>query len=149
LAKTLITIKELSDSTLKKSSLIAVISAKKANSCWQILKDIKPQQTSLEKFITRGGLPPAYLQRDNSARQEWFRGYIKSYLERDVRDLSRIQRLYEYQKFLSLLAYRCAQILNRSDLARDCGIPYTTAAHFLIYSLPPFKFFLSSHIIEI
>jgi predicted AAA+ superfamily ATPase len=59
-----------------------------------------------------------------------------------VRDLSRIQRLYEYQKFLSLAAFRCGQILNRADLARDAGLAYTTAGHFLDLLLATFQVFL-------
>ncbi len=137
-----LTILESYSSTLSKPKLIDIISAKSAKKCWEILNSIKPKALPLEKYIFRGGFPPAYLEDNNQARQGWFKGYVRTYLERDVRDLSRIQRLYEYQKFLSLLAYRSAQILNRSGLARDCGVPYTTAGHFFDLLLATFQIFL-------
>ncbi len=121
---------------------IEIVSCSNANKCWNLLNDIKPQKISLEKVVFRGGYPTAWLEPDNISRQEWFKGYVRTYLERDVRDLSRIQRLYDYQKFLSLTAFRSSQVLSRSDLARDSGIPYTTASHYFDLLLATYQIFL-------
>jgi len=118
-----------------------ILKIKSAKKCWEFLQQIKPRSFSLEEFIIKGGLPPAYLEKNNQMRKVWFDGYIKTYLERDVRDLSRIRNLYEYQKFLSLLAFRCAQILRKSEIARDSGIPYTTAGHFFDLLLATYQIF--------
>lgn len=133
---------EVSGSDLAKPKLIEIIRSGNAEKCWKFLSDITPKSLSLEKYIVRGGLPPAYLESDHQVRQEWFKGYVRTYLERDVRDLSKIQKLYEYQKFLTLLAFRSAQIFNKSEVARDCGIPYTTAGHFFDLLLATFQVFL-------
>lgn len=121
---------------------IKIIFSKSARQCWNILKKLKSQKINFEKLVFRGGYPTAWLEANDSDRQEWFKGYVRTYLERDVRDLARIQRLYDFQKFLSLAAFRCSQILNRSDLAKDAGIPYTTANHFFDLLLKSFQVFL-------
>ena len=125
-----------------KPKLMDILAARTSRQCWRILSGIKPRPIPLEKYIWRGGLPPAFLLGNDQARQEWFKGYVRTYLERDVRDLSRIQRLYEYQKFLTLLAFRSAQIFNKSEVARDCGVPNTTAGHYLDLLLATFQVFL-------
>ncbi|MBL7198213.1 MAG: ATP-binding protein [Candidatus Omnitrophica bacterium] len=127
---------------LKKPKLVDIISADTPQRCWDILHSRKPKRFVLERTIFRGGYPDAWLTNDDESRLAWFKGYVRTYLERDVRDLSRIQKLYEYQKFLTLAAFRCAQILNRSNLARDAGIAYTTASHFLDLLLATFQIFL-------
>jgi len=132
----------LAGADLVKPKLMDILAARTGKQCWQILSGIKPQPMPLERYIWRGGLPPAFLLRNDRARQEWFKGYVRTYLERDVRDLSRIQRLYEYQKFLTLLAFRSAQIFNKSEVARDCGVPNTTAGHYLDLLLATFQVWL-------
>ena len=121
---------------------IEIIKSKNAKNCWDYLNSFKPHKIDFKKLIFRGGFPEAWFINDTSLRQEWFKGYIRTYLERDVRDLSHIQRLYDYQKFLSLSAFRCSQILNRAELAKDSGIPYTTANHYLDLLLATFQVFL-------
>ena len=137
-----ITIMEALRRDLAHPAIGHIIKAKTAKQCWDTLNGIKPPEFSIEKHIVSGGLPPAYLEKNNEARQVWFKGYVRTYLERDVRDLSRIQKLYEYQKYLSLLAFRSAQIFNKAEVARDCGIPYTTAGHFFDLLLATFQVFL-------
>ena len=137
-----ITIMEALRRDLAHPALGHIMRAKTAKQCWDTLNSIKPSKFSIEKYVVRGGLPPAYLEKNNEARQAWFKGYVRTYLERDVRDLSRIQKLYEYQKYLSLLSFRSAQIFNKAEVARDCGIPYTTAGHFFDLLLATFQVFL-------
>ena len=52
----------------------------------------------------------------------WFRSYIQTYLERDVRSISAIKDLATFRRFLSLLASRSGAILNKTDLAAPLGI---------------------------
>jgi predicted AAA+ superfamily ATPase len=122
--------------------LIKVLQAKSAENCWKILKQLKPNQVPLKKLIFRGGYPSAWLENNDHLRQAWFKGYVSSYLERDIRDISRIKNLYEYRKFLALAAFRCGQLLSKSDLARDCGISYSTANHFFNLLLSTFQIFI-------
>ncbi|MEW5758826.1 MAG: ATP-binding protein [Candidatus Omnitrophota bacterium] len=137
-----LTIYEIYSTSLNTPKAIEIITSKTGNACWKILTDLKITKLPLEKILFNGGYPTAWLEANDSLRQEWFRSYIRTYLERDVRDLSRIQKLFEYQKFLALTAFRSAQILERSNLAKDAGIPYTTAGHFFDLLIATFQLFL-------
>ena len=106
---------------------------------WKALNSFDHKEMPLEKYIFKGGYPDVWLEKNTARIGDWFKNYIKTYLERDIRDLSNIHNLYEFRKFLSLLALRCGQILNKADLARDAGIPYTTAAQFFNLLLASFQ----------
>lgn len=137
-----LTIFEIYSSLKEEPKIVKMISCRRADKCWEFLNSISYTSFNLEETIFRGGYPSAWLNNNDKARQEWFKAYVRTYLERDVRDLSRIRRLYDYQKFLTLTAFRCGQVLNRSDLARDAGIPNTTANHFFDLLLATFQVFL-------
>jgi predicted AAA+ superfamily ATPase len=51
---------------------------------------------------------------------------MQTYLERDVRAISSLRDLTTFCRFLSLLASRCGQILNRTDLAVPLGVTVPT-----------------------
>jgi predicted AAA+ superfamily ATPase len=136
------TIFELTSNLKSTPNPVEIIKLENASSCWNYLNSLNPKKIDFKKIILNGGFPEVWFIKDDVLKQEWFKGYVRTYLERDVRDLSRIQRLYDYQKFLSLCAFRCSQILNRSELAKDSGIPYTTANHYLDLLLATFQIFL-------
>jgi uncharacterized protein len=70
--------------------------------------------------LLRGGFPEV-LARPRAAKA-WFGSYIQTYLERDVRSISGVQDLTTFRRFLSLLASRHGQVLNKSDLAAPLGM---------------------------
>ena len=81
-----------------------------------------------------------------SAASLWFRSYIQTYLERDVRAISDIRDLATFRRFLSLVASRCGQMLNKTDLAAPLGVSVPTISQWLsilettaqILLVPPF-----------
>lgn len=79
--------------------------------------------------VRRGGFPEV-LSRP-SAAATWFRSYIQTYLERDVRAATDIRDLATFRRFMGLLASRCGQMLNRSDLAAGLGVTVPTISHWL------------------
>ncbi|MFQ5506605.1 MAG: ATP-binding protein, partial [Planctomycetota bacterium] len=91
-----------------------------------------------------GGMPAVAVQKGD--RDLWFKGYEQTYLERDVRSLSRISDLIAFRSFLRLAGLRTAQLLNQSALARDARISAATAtswmsvleASFVVERLPPY-----------
>jgi len=121
---------------------IDILSCNNYNDCWNLLNKNNGREIPLEKFAFRGGLPPAWIENDDAARIRWFEGYVRTYLERDVRDLSQVRRLYDFKKFLSLMAFRAGQIFNMANISREAGIPYTTAVHFFDLLLATFQIFL-------
>lgn len=70
--------------------------------------------------VLRGGFPEV-LARPRAASL-WFQSYIQTYIERDVRQISRIRDLATFRRFIALVASRCGQLLNRTDLAAPLGM---------------------------
>ena len=78
------------------------------------------------KMLCCGGFPPALDIDEDAARGMWFGGYVQTYLERDLRQLSNVGSLGDFQTLMRLAAGRTARLLNESDLARDAGITQPT-----------------------
>jgi predicted AAA+ superfamily ATPase len=77
-------------------------------------------------WLLRGGYPPA-LQIDSEAdRGWWFAAYIQTYLERDLRQLSAVSSLPDFQRVMVLSAQRTGKLLNQADLARDAALSHST-----------------------
>ena len=82
-------------------------------------------------WLLRGGFPPA-LQMDSDAdRGLWFAAYIQTYLERDLRQLSAVSSLPDFQRLMALAAQRTGKLLNQADLARDAALSHPTAHRYL------------------
>jgi uncharacterized protein len=96
--------------------------------------------------ILTGGLPPAALSPAGGVA-EWFRGYVQTYVERDVRQLSQVGDLVAFRNLAQLAALRTGQMLVMSSLGRDARLNAATAsrylglleASFLIRRLPAFR----------
>jgi len=84
-----------------------------------------------ESWVVRGGFPDALKAEDDAVRDLWFAGYVQTYLERDLRQLSNVGSLVDFQRLMRLLAHRTARPLNQSDVARDAGLPQPTAHRYL------------------
>ncbi len=86
---------------------------------------------SLGRELLFGGMPRAVLARTATERSLWFDGYLQTYLERDLRDLSQIASLPDFKRLMGLAAARIGQLLNQTDLARDAGLSQATAHRYL------------------
>jgi uncharacterized protein len=79
--------------------------------------------------LLNGGFPEVL--RNPSIRRTWFRSYLQTYLERDVRAVSSIRDLATFRRFLALLASRHGQILNKTDIAAPLGVSVPTVTAWL------------------
>jgi len=61
---------------------------------------------------------PALVTGQVSDRDLFYRSYVQTYLERDVRELTQVGDLNAFGRFLRAVAARTAQMLNYTDLAR-------------------------------
>ncbi len=95
--------------------------------------------------IWRGSYPAIALN-DKADRDLFYRSYIQTYLQRDIRDLANVGDEGTFLKFLRAAAARTGQLLNMSDMARDADVSVTTAKRWLsileasgiIYLLEPY-----------
>lgn len=81
--------------------------------------------------LTRGGYPEAIQRETDDRRAAWFASYISTLLQRDVRDLARVDALHALPNLLKLLAARASGLLNLADVGRDAGLPHTTLTRYL------------------
>lgn len=72
---------------------------------------------NLADRIVAGGFPAALVRRTIRRRDAWYRDYIETQIQRDVRDLSRIRSLETLPRLLALAASQTARIINIADLA--------------------------------
>lgn len=91
---------------------------------------VLPPSAILESIL-RGGYPPVWLLPDLEHSREWLKSYLQTYIQRDIRDLSQVQDLSLFHRFVQLLAGRTARLVNYSELGRDLGINYKTVQHYL------------------
>lgn len=85
-------------------------------------------------FIVRlaaGGYPEALQRRSGRRREAWFDNYLATILQRDVRDLSRIEGLSELPNLMQLLAIRSGGLLNIAELSRTSKIAQSTLQRYL------------------
>jgi predicted AAA+ superfamily ATPase len=87
-------------------------------------------KAGLENAILHGGFPELHANPDIDP-VAFYNSYLATYLERDVRSLASVGSLRDFERFLRACALRSANLLNKSDLARDVGIAPSTANQWL------------------
>lgn len=96
------------------------------------LKTSRPSSIKLDvaQWILLGNYPELSA---NPAvdRKLWCNSYIATYLERDVRNMTQVGDLNQFERFLKMCAIQTGQILNLAELARDIGISAPTAKKWL------------------
>lgn len=89
------------------------------------LQDGGGAKQSLDQLMLQGGYPAVHARKLDPTR--YYADYVGSYIERDVRSLSAVQDLGNFQRFMRMCAARTGQLLNLNSLANDCGISHPTA----------------------
>jgi len=85
---------------------------------------------AVEDFLVRGGYPELHRRPDLDA-WGFYRSYLATYLERDLRQQLQVSSLRDFERFVRACGLRTGQLLNRADLARDVGVSGSTAAAWL------------------
>ena len=89
-------------------------------------------------------------------RDRFYPSYLRTYLERDIRQITSVHDLKVFQNFLELLAARAGNILNVHELSKEAGISFTSARRWisilestrLIYLLRPYAKNISKRVIK-
>lgn len=110
----------------------------------------------IEKLWIRGGFPEPFMNLDEEIRDEWFRSFISTYIERDLPMLGLNTSPNELRKFLSMISGIQGSILNMQMLSRSMGVSSTTVARYLEYleksfllsKLPPYYLNIKKRLVK-
>lgn len=124
------------------------------NLSWEEIGQPPRSAAGCYEAIYRGFYPEVVVH--GAPVETFYASYMKTYIERDLRQLQAIHDLSAFQAFLQLLAARAGSILNLSGVARDCGISQPTARQWLsllestrvVYLLKPFFRNLSKRVVK-
>jgi predicted AAA+ superfamily ATPase len=84
------------------------------------------------KLALRGGFPtPAIELSSSHERKIWFDGYVRTYLERDLQDLSSIEALPDFRRLMRVACHRLGGMVNQTELGRDAALSQVTAHRYL------------------
>lgn len=112
---------------------------------------------SLDQALYMGQYPRLFDPRRTAPPPEvLYENYIATYLERDVRQLTAVQDLATFHRFLQLCGARVGQLLNKANLAVESGISQPTIERWLsvleashvIFRLHPFHANVSKRLVK-
>lgn len=100
----------------------------------------------LRKQSIYKGTYPELTNRHYQYSGEWYSSYINTYVNKDVREISNIGNLRDFERFIRLLAANSSQTLNMSTYAHDLGVSVPTIknwisvleASYIIFLIPPY-----------
>ncbi|MCX5781366.1 MAG: ATP-binding protein [Elusimicrobia bacterium] len=98
----------------------------------------------LEEFLLKGFYPQLYKEKIDTL--SYYMNYYETYIERDLRQLSQVENLHTFDKFIRMLASRIGQIVNYNSIANDVGVSQPTIrkwlslleASYIAFVLPPY-----------
>lgn len=86
---------------------------------------------ALNRLWLRGGFPRSYLARGLEESAEWRRDFMRTFLARDLPQLSISLPVQTMHRFWTMLAHYHGQVWNASELARSFGISQPTVRRYL------------------
>ena len=109
---------------------------------------------SISEILFKGGYPRIY--KYGIEPDDFFPGYLRTYVERDVRSLKNISSLSTFQRLLFLCAGRTGQVLNFSSLSNDTGLSVNTLkswisileSSYIVYMLQPYFININKRLIK-
>ncbi|MFC1522566.1 ATP-binding protein [Elusimicrobiota bacterium] len=89
-------------------------------------------------------------------RNRFYPSYLQTYLERDIRQIASVQDLRVFHNFLELLASRAGALLNLNEIAKECGVSFTSVRRWLsllettrmVYLLRPYHRNITKRVIK-
>jgi predicted AAA+ superfamily ATPase len=97
-------------------------------------KQLAAKQKAWEHYLQFGGYP--FVSDEELTTQEkldWLRNYVKTYLERDIRDLALFRDLEPFVKLQRYTAINTGNLINASAVATQLGISAKTVSRYITY----------------
>jgi predicted AAA+ superfamily ATPase len=100
---------------------------------WLDLLAAQPQEPEDWRALARrGGFPtPSVHLKTARERAVWFDGYVRTYLERDLQELSSIAALPDFRRLMRAVCLRLGQLVNQTELGRDVALAQPTVHRYL------------------
>ncbi|MBR6153007.1 MAG: ATP-binding protein [Treponema sp.] len=106
------------------------------------------------KRIFLGGYPEVI--KGNVSPKDFYASYLKTYIERDIRNLTQVADESQFLQFITVVAARTSQLVNYQDMARECGISEVTAKKWLsllvtsglVYLLKPYSVNVEKRVVK-
>jgi predicted AAA+ superfamily ATPase len=111
--------------------------------------------TDVYTAIWKGSFPRP-LDNPDTDREQFYNSYLRTYIERDVKDFEGVSNSLAFYDFIRSIAARTANLLNYTELARDVGVDVKTIRRWLslldrsgiVRLLEPYAANLSERIIK-
>lgn len=113
------------------------------------------QTDNIDDSLIRGFMPELYLENSRDP-YVYYRDYLETYVEKDLRQMIAVKDLNTFLRFITLLAGRVGQVVNLSGLSGEVGVSSTTLGQwlsvledsFVIFRLQPYFSNISKRIIK-
>lgn len=104
--------------------------------------------------IFLGGYPE--IIKGNVSPKDFYASYLKTYIERDIRNLTQVANETQFLQFITVVAARTSQLVNYQDMAKECGISEVTAKKWLsllvtsglVYLLKPYSVNVEKRVVK-
>jgi len=96
----------------------------------EILARKEMSGSGLPERLVAGGYPEPLTRALHRSRQ-WHRQYLRSVIDRDVKDVARVKDGNELARLIELLAIRTSALMNASNLAKELGLYRDTVDHYV------------------
>ena len=111
----------------------------------ELNQDGQLESLSIDDLLIKGFMPELY-KKVSREPLTYYRDYLNTYVEKDLREMLEIKNLDKFLRFLTLLAARVGQLVNLSALSGEVGVSSTTLsewlsvleASYIVYRLKPF-----------
>lgn len=101
------------------------------NQSWPVTNKNNLKIGYIERALT-GGYPEMLTRPDPLRRHAWARSYIKAIVERDVKDISSIEKLLEMPRLLEVLAQQSGKLTNFTQIGGQLNLDSKTVQKYII-----------------
>ena len=111
----------------------------------ELAQEGRLEDLSTDQLLLKGFMPELY-RAGTREPAIYYRDYLNTYVEKDLREMLEIKNLDRFLRFLTLLAGRVGQVVNLSAMSGEVGVSSTTLsqwlsvleASYIVYKLKPY-----------
>lgn len=93
-------------------------------------KTTRVRKQLLVKILT-GGFPEPFARKSQERRVMWYQQYINSLIQKDIKDLEKIEHLNVVPKLVRLLSNQVGQLINYTEIANKLEVTRQTVSHYV------------------